>query len=133
MSLLSSRRVGDSPRHVDTTRCVLARVFLVIFKCLQSGIDISDELLGLYEDVKLRRKFKYFTFSLTKTGQVGVKATYDWRIDAKADPVSDDKNKEAFAELIKSLPSDDARFVVFDFAETKEDGRQVKKLVLIKW
>jgi hypothetical protein len=31
------------------------------------------------------------------------------------------------------LPEDAARFVVFDFTEVKADGRQIKKLVLIKW
>lgn len=100
---------------------------------MQSGIDVSDELLALYEEVKLRHKFKYFVFSLTKTGQVGVKATYDWAIDAKVDPVPDDQNKEAFAAMVKSLPADDARFIVFDFTDTKPDGRQIKKLLLIKW
>ena len=40
-----------------------------------TGISISDELLSLYEEVKLRHKHKYFSFSLQKTGQVGVKVT----------------------------------------------------------
>ncbi len=62
-----------------------------------------------------------------------MKSTYDWQIDFKSEPVADEKNKDAFAELVKSLPSDEARFVVFDFTETKDDGRQIKKLVLIKW
>ena len=79
------------------------------------------------------QKFKYFTFSLQKTGQVGVKVTFDWRIDGKADPSPDSENKNAFLEMVKSLPSDDARFIVFDFTETKDDGRQIKKLLLIKW
>jgi hypothetical protein len=100
---------------------------------LQSGIDVSDAILSLYEDVKLRKKHKYFVFSLKKTGQTGVKANYDWEINATSEPQPDDKNKDAFLELVKSLPSDDARFVVFDFTESKEDGRQIKKLVLIKW
>jgi hypothetical protein len=36
----------------------------------QSGIDISEELLALFEDVKLRHKHKYFVFSLKPTGKV---------------------------------------------------------------
>jgi hypothetical protein len=64
---------------------------------------------------------------------VGTKITFDWSIDTKADPVSDAENKAAFEAMLKELPSDDARFVVFDFADTKADGRQIKKLVLIKW
>ncbi len=83
--------------------------------------------------LQLLQKFKYFSFSLQKTGQVGVKVTFDWRIDGKADPSPDSENKNAFLEMVKSLPADDARFIVFDFTETKDDGRQIKKLLLIKW
>ncbi len=51
----------------------------------------------------------------------------------KSGPMPDDQNQSAFLALVKSLPEDDARFVVFDFTESKADGRQIKKLVLIKW
>jgi hypothetical protein len=99
----------------------------------QSGIDVSDELLSLYEEVKLRHKHKYFVFSLKQTGGSATKTTWDWEINTKADHVSDDKNLEAYQEMVKSLPTDEARFIIFDFSETKTDGRQIKKLLLIKW
>ena len=99
----------------------------------QSGIDVSDEILSLYEDVKLRHKHKYFTFSLKPSGGTVTKSTWDWNINDKADAVPDDQNLAAFQEMIKSLPTDEARFIVFDFADTKSDGRQIKKLLLIKW
>ena len=35
--------------------------------------------------------------------------------------------------MCDSLPADEARFVVFDFADVRPDGRQIKKLVLVKW
>lgn len=100
---------------------------------LQSGITVSDELLSLFEEVKLRHKHKYFIFSLKQTGAVGTKTTFDWSIDFKADPVADAENKAAFDAMVGKLPTDEARFVVFDFADVKADGRQIKKLVLIKW
>ena len=100
---------------------------------MQSGISVSDELLGLYEEIKLRHKHKYVIFSLKPSGSVGGKASFDWSIDFKAEPVPDDKNKDAFTEMVGKLPADEARFVVFDFADVKADGRQIKKLVLIKW
>lgn len=113
--------------------CDLALIELCAPHVLQSGIAVSDELLSLYEDIKLRHKNKFVIFSLKQTGTVAGKAAFDWSIDHKADPVSDDKNREAFEEMIKLLPADEARFVVFDFADVKADGRQIKKLVLIKW
>jgi hypothetical protein len=100
---------------------------------LQSGIDVSDELLALYEEVKLRHKHKYLIFSLKQTGKVGNKTTWDWSIDKKGDAVPDEKNLEAYQEVLKQLPADDACFVVFDFSDTKADGRLIKKLLLIKW
>ena len=83
--------------------------------------------------MKLKHKHKYIVFSLKQSGQVGTKTTWDWSIDAKADPVPDSENQAAFMNLVKSLPSDEAKFVIFDFCDVKPDGRQIKKLVLIKW
>lgn len=52
----------------------------------------------------------------------------------QADPEPDNsKNKAAFDQLISELPADDHRFVVFDFNDKKADGREIAKLVLIKW
>ncbi len=99
----------------------------------QSGIDVSDELLALYDQVKLKKAHKYITFALAKTGEAAGKAVYGWQILERAAPQSDDQNQAAFAALVKSLPEAEARFVVFDFTEQKADGRQVKKLLLIKW
>lgn len=39
-------------------------------RCVQSGIDVSEELLALFEEVKLRHKHKYIIFSLKQTGKV---------------------------------------------------------------
>ena len=78
-------------------------------------------------------KHKYFIFSLKQTGTEGNKTTWGWEINAKSEHVPDDKNLEAFTEVVKQLPADEARFVVFDFTETKSDGRMIKKLLLIKW
>lgn len=66
-------------------------------------------------------------------GKVGGKSVYDWSIDAKADPVDASANKSSWEALVASLPSDEPRFVVFDFTDTKADGRVIAKLVLIKW
>jgi len=99
----------------------------------QSGIDVSDELLALYDQLKLKKAHKYITFALAKTGEAAGKAVYGWEILERAAPQPDEQNQAAFVALVKSLPEAEARFVVFDFTEQKADGRQVKKLLLIKW
>ena len=99
----------------------------------QSGIDVSDELLALYDQVKLKKAHKFIVFALAKTGTAAGKDVYGWNILERSGPQPDENNQAAFVGLVKSLPEAEARFVVFDFTESKADGRQVKKLVLIKW
>ena len=96
-----------------------------------SGIDLSDELLELYNEVKLRSKHKYIIFSLKALAKKKTKVTYGWSIDVKADPGGE--NEAKFEEVLDALPEDQAVFVVFDFDDVKPDGRQIKKLLLIKW
>lgn len=53
----------------------------------QSGISVSDALLELYEQVKLRKAHKFVVFSLKKTDTTG--RTYEWQIDYTAPPNDD--------------------------------------------
>lgn len=96
-----------------------------------SGIDVSDELLELYNDIKLKSTYKYIVFSLKEIGRQGNKITYGWSIDEKASPGGN--NEERFNEVLGKLPEDSACFVCFDFEDEKDDGRAIKKLLLIKW
>jgi hypothetical protein len=52
---------------------------------------------------------------------------FGWSIKERADPSPDDQNAEIFKQMVKALPENEPRFVVFDFTETKPDGRQIKK------
>ena len=121
-----------NPRRFASDRWKLQRRTARIPFCAQTGIAVSDDLLKLYDDVKLRHKHKYVIFSLKEAGREGSKIKYDWSIDDAADPVTDDKNREAFDAMLSKLGAD-PKFVIFDFADTKADGRQIKKLILVKW
>jgi hypothetical protein len=46
---------------------------------------VSDELLALFEQVKLRNAHKYIIFSLKKLDA----KNFDWQIDHRADPCAD--------------------------------------------
>eukprot|EP00929_Paragymnodinium_shiwhaense_P042677 TRINITY_DN22048_c0_g2_i1.p2 TRINITY_DN22048_c0_g2~~TRINITY_DN22048_c0_g2_i1.p2 ORF type:complete len:149 (-),score=57.21 TRINITY_DN22048_c0_g2_i1:138-584(-) len=97
-----------------------------------SGISVSDELLALYNSVKLDQKHKYVIFSLAPVD--AAKKTYDWQIDEAADPEPDfDKNEEKFAEAVSKLPDDKHKFLLFDFKFSSADGRRMEKLILVKW
>jgi septin family protein len=99
----------------------------------QSGIAVNDALLTTYEDVKLRQKHKYIVFTLEKVGSQGNKSTWDWKVLETPAAGEEGDNQAKWEEMCTKLPEDQARFVVFDFNDTKADGRLVKKLVLIKW
>jgi hypothetical protein len=93
----------------------------------QSGIDISDELLALYDQLKIKKAYKHISFTLAKTGTAAGKDVYGWTILEKSDPQPDDANEANFKAMVKSLPEGEPRFVVYDFTETKADGRLIKK------
>lgn len=100
---------------------------------MQSGIAVSDALLSTFEDVKLRQKHKYMVFTLEKVGTQGSKSTWDWKVLETPAAGEEGDNQAKWEEMCTKLPEDQARFVIFDFNDTKDDGRLVKKLVLIKW
>lgn len=67
----------------------------------QSGITVSDELIALYESVKIRKTHKYILFSLQKADAAG--KSYNWSIDVTADPVAAtdaDANKVCFHSFV---------------------------------
>ena len=51
----------------------------------QSGISVSDELLALFETVKMASAHKYIIFSLKKVDA----KTFDWSIDYRSEPCAD--------------------------------------------
>ena len=67
-------------------RAHIARVVHVP-AAVQSGIGVSDALLELYEQVKLRKAHKFIIFSLKKTDAAG--KSYEWSIDHTAAPNDD--------------------------------------------
>lgn len=65
----------SSPQPASNARVLRIRTsatprLLLALPLVQSGIDISEELLGLFEEVKLRHKHKFIIFSLKQTGKV---------------------------------------------------------------
>ena len=107
--------------------CALTRPSPPPRRARQSGIDISDELLALYDALKLKKAHKYIIFTLEKTGTAAGKDVFGWNIKERGEPSPDEANAEVFKAVVKSLPESEPRFVVFDFTETKSDGRLIKK------
>jgi len=83
--------------------------------------------LALYDQLKIKKAYKFITFTLAKTGTAAGKDVYGWNIIEKGGPQPDDANEANFKALVKSLPEGEPRFVVYDFTETKADGRLIKK------
>ena len=77
--------------------------------------------------MKIKKAYKHIIFALEKTGTAAGKDVYGWKIIEKGAPQPDDQNEVNFKALVKSLPEGEPRFVVYDFTETKADGRLIKK------
>ncbi|KAF8439950.1 putative COF1-cofilin [Boletus edulis BED1] len=85
---------------------------------MASGIQITDECLTTFQELKLGRKFKYILFTLSEDlSKVVVEKTSD---------VSD---YDAFP---RDLPKDQCRWAVYDF-DFERDGSKRNKLCFVSW
>jgi hypothetical protein len=53
---------------------------VLYFFLSQSGISVPDEILTLFESVKIKKAHKYIVFTLEKTGEVAGKSTFGYVI-----------------------------------------------------
>jgi hypothetical protein len=83
--------------------------------------------------MRLRRKHKYVVFALKQTGVASGKAVWDWEVKEKVPPSAADDNMSAWKALSASLPKDEGRFALFDWTAKASDGRNVQKLILVKF
>ena len=87
-----------------------------------SGIHVSEELIAVFNDLKIEKKYRFLSFGLNEDRNAIV--LYD-----KGER-SDDLTK-----LPSVLPQNNCRYVVYDFEyQTKENlPRDTCKLILIVW
>ena len=83
-----------------------------------SGIDVADECISTFQQLKLGRQFKYILLTLN-----------DDLSEIVVDKTSTASSYETFVE---DLPKDQCRWAVYDF-DFERDGLKRSKLCLVSW
>ena len=92
-----------------------------------SGVEVKEDVVTLFNDMKLRSIHKYATFKIVDKKTI--------EVDVLGDPVkTEDKeaDKAQFDELGTKLDKE-PRYVLYDFGFTNKEGRIIKKLAFIFW
>ncbi|KTW26613.1 hypothetical protein T552_02622 [Pneumocystis carinii B80] len=85
----------------------------------KSGVQVSDECLELFHQLKHGKSIKYIVFSINSE-----------KTHIVVEKTSTDSNYE---EFIKDLPENDCRYAIYDFEyELKGEGKR-KKICFFVW
>ena len=119
---LSERNIGDCLLIFSKIiPCILYSHFCSSFELQSTGVEVSDDVVALFNDFKLQQgeKLRFIIFS----------------IENKKTIVIADKGERSktFDDFCASLPDDDCRYGLVDLDFTTTDGRPTSKLVLITW
>jgi len=83
-----------------------------------SGVQVSDDCLNKFRELKLGKKFKYIIFTLNKDlAEVVVEKT---------------SNVSEYDKFLSDLPEKECRWAVYDFEFETSDGKR-NKLCFISW
>ncbi|XP_078574389.1 uncharacterized protein LOC144860827 [Branchiostoma floridae x Branchiostoma japonicum] len=85
---------------------------------MDPGINVTDEVISAFDEVKQKHKYKYVTF----------------KVEGKDNIIVDTKvESSTFEEFQASLPSHDARWSIYDFDYKNREGQDCNKLILVSW
>ena len=82
-----------------------------------SGVQVSDECINTFKDLKLGKKYKYIIFNISK--------------DLKEIIVEKTSAESDYEKFLHELPEDQCRWAVYDF-EFEKDGKR-NKLCFFSW
>jgi len=85
---------------------------------MSSGVGVSDDCLAKFQDLKLKKKYKYIIYNLNKTNT---------EIIVEKTSTSTD-----YEEFLKDLPETEARWAVYDFEFESGEGKR-NKLCFFSW
>ncbi|CAG8592676.1 7331_t:CDS:2 [Acaulospora morrowiae] len=87
---------------------------------MASGITVSDESLTTYKDLQLGKKHQYIIFKVSDDFKAIV-----------VDKVGQ-KGCDYEKEFLPSIPDNEPRYIVYDFAYDTEEGRR-NKIIFFLW
>jgi len=79
---------------------------------------VTDEAVQVYQDLKLRKKYKYIIYKLSADmKEVGVEKT---------------ETDQSYDKFVTGLPKDECRYCVYDFEYETPEGLR-NKLLFVVW
>ena len=88
---------------------------------MSSGVAVSDEVVTKYQELKLGHQHKFVFFKLSDD----LKEVVFERV-SKA-------GEDSYDNFVASLPPNDCRYAVYDFAFKAEDGGDRNKILFVLW
>ncbi|KNE63803.1 hypothetical protein AMAG_16320 [Allomyces macrogynus ATCC 38327] len=86
---------------------------------MSTGVQVRDECMTVYQELKLGKKFKYIVYKLDKNNsEIVVEKT-----SATAN----------YAEFVEALPAADCRYAVYDLEFEHPEGGLRNKIVFVTW
>ncbi|MFD8212474.1 actin-binding ADF family protein [Streptomyces sp. NPDC059697] len=85
---------------------------------MSGGIPVDDSCISAFQELKSRRDINTVIFRLS---------------DSLETVVPDSEGNLTHDELLKALPADVSRYVVYDLLFATADGTRQEKVVLISW
>lgn len=84
-----------------------------------SGVKVESEIPTLYEEFKLKKTLRYYTYKIEKKKLIKIDAI--GQIDATYD------------DFCKEFPEAEPRYGIIDLEFETKDGRPTSKIVFISW
>ena len=86
---------------------------------MSSGVAVSDDCISVFQELKLKKKFKFIVFSLSNDNRTIV--------------VEKTVEQGDYDDFIENLPNDECRYAVFDFEyDTNGEGMR-NKICFYAW
>lgn len=112
---------------------------MFVYLCIQSssGVGVNQECLDAYQDLKLRKKYKFIVYTLNNTNtEIVVEKTHPVeRIseNASTNPEAFDlKTVKDYELFLQHLPSDECRYAIYDFEFKTKEGTRTK-IAFFSW
>jgi cofilin len=91
----------------------------VVRKAQASGVSVDDKCLSAFQELKLKKTYKYIIYSLSQDKtQIVVEKT---------------SKSTDYDDFLNDLPEDDCRWAVYDVQYEKEGGGQRNKITFFAW
>ena len=88
---------------------------------MSSGVAVHDEVVAKYQELKLGHQHKFVLFKLSDD----LKEVVFERTSTAG--------QDSYQDFVNSLPPNDCRYAVYDFAFKAEDGGDRNKILFVLW